>query len=99
MIEPTVGRIVLYHYGPGESRHHGPEAWPAIVTKVHGHHSVNLTVFAPDGVVLGKPEVRLVQADEEAPDGEWCEWMPYQIGQAARTEAAEKKLAEKPPNA
>jgi hypothetical protein len=30
-----------------------------------------------------------------APQGSFCEWMPYQQGQAAKTEALEQKLAEK----
>jgi hypothetical protein len=67
-----VGKIVLFHAAPGESRHHGPEPWPAIVTKVHADGGINLTVFTPDGTTLGKCGVRVAKDCVECPDEEWC---------------------------
>lgn len=89
MIEPTVGRIVWFYQTPPDG-----EAREAIVTKVWTPRMVNLCVFEHDGTPRPTTSVRLLQ-DDEAPAGEssWCVWMPYQKGQAAKTEALEKKLA------
>ena len=88
MIQPTVGRVVLYK---GEF----PETAAAIVVRVWGDRMVNLTVFDPSGSVHARTSVTLRQPEDEAPQGSFCEWMPYQQGQAAKTEALEQKLAEK----
>jgi hypothetical protein len=56
-----------------------------------GH--VNLAVFDGNGVAVSRLKVPLIQDGQTAPqDGDWCEWMPYQKGQAAKTEALERRL-------
>lgn len=91
MIKPTVGRIVLFHPGvPGPAN-----TLAAIVAFVHSDSMVTLTVFGADGSPRSEQSVPLVQQNEESPGHRWCEWMPYQLGQAAKTEAAEKALIEK----
>lgn len=90
MIEPTVGRVV--HYRPK-----GPDGpiQAAIVTAVHDVHSVSLAVFLPDGDgAYGQRHVPLRQSDADVFTGPYCEWMPYQMGQAKATEQAQH-VAEK----
>lgn len=97
MIKPTVGRVVLYkpHSHERFAGDDGSQRWPAIVTNVWGDTCVNLTVFNPNGeAVGGRTSVMLAQDDQEPQDG-WCEWMPYQKGQAAKTEALEAAAAGK----
>lgn len=85
MIEPSNGRIVLF----------GPEKLAAIVTHVHSERMVNLCVFSPEGIPIPRTSVPLLQDEDEAPIGthSYCQWMPYQKGQAAKTEALEKAAA------
>ena len=96
MIKPTVGRVVLYTplktdglvYTPGEKL-------AAIVCKVWSDTCVNLAVFDANGIATNRTSVPLIQEDNQpVPEGFYCEWMPYQIGQAAKTEELEKKLAQ-----
>ena len=89
MIEPTVGRIVWF-FTPASIG--DPQA--AIVTRVWSNTMVNLCVFNFDGNISSVTSVDLLQ-DDTKPSGQsrWCEWMPYQKGQAAKTEALEQKLA------
>ena len=87
-IPPTVGRKVWY-------RPDGPEGpiLDATVCFVHSDSCVNLGVRDHNGVDLGgKTSVTLVQEGETPPAWPYCEWMPYQKGQAAKTEAAETKV-------
>lgn len=96
MITPTVGRVVWYHDSPG-----APEL-AAIVCAVQeipkgefidAHFRLALAVFDSRGMSRPRVNVRLVQDGEEPPTGsEFAEWMPYQKGQAAKTEQLEAKL-------
>jgi hypothetical protein len=90
-ITPTVGRVVHYYtpsYDPS-----GPHA--AVIAKVNSDGTLNLGFFHPDGNCRGVQNVPLVQ-DEEAPAvGHYAVWMPFQKGQAQKTEALEKQLADK----
>lgn len=90
MIKPTVGRVVWFY--PAGSKPTDPPL-AAIVTAVWGDRMVNLAVFERNGVPMSHPptSVTLVQEGDPIPTGLfYCTWMPYQLGQAARTEAAEK---------
>lgn len=92
MIKPTVGRVVLFTARGEEAQ----PPIPAIVTAVWGDRCVNLAVFGRNGVPLSHPptSVTLVQPDDPRPNsGPFCEWKQYQVGKAAKTEEAEKKLA------
>lgn len=92
MIQPTVGRVVwFYKYVPGQG-HKGPLA--AHVAHVHSDAMVNLMVIDEMGTPRSETSVHLRQDIGYAPpEGDYCEWMPYQKGQAAKTEALEAKLA------
>lgn len=88
MIEPTVGRLV--HYRPAYA-HTAPLA--ALVVGVHDARSVNLTVFNDDGSISPALEVTLLQDDDTPPhDRPYAEWMPFQKGQAQKTDAATSDL-------
>lgn len=90
MIEPTVGRVVLVNRGKSNQ----PEA--ALITYVHSSKLINVGGFDQNGVPFAATSIQLLQ-DEDKPinTSYYAEWMPYQKGQAAKTEALEKKLEEK----
>lgn len=91
MIEPTVGRVVLYR---DDTMAFG-EWLAAIVVKVWGPRMVNLAVFTDMGAVRSETSVTLRQPEDETLGGRWCEWMPYQVGQAAKTEQVAGGLMER----
>ena len=96
MIKPTVGRIVWYWPGDAEKSLmavNGLAPLAAIVTAVFDM-TVNLVVFDAKNAAFGIGGVLLYQGDGPRPYGNFCEWMPYQIGQAAKAEALEHDLAE-----
>lgn len=88
MITPTVGRVVWYW--PTGRVEGQPQV--ALIAHVWSDTCVNLAIFDDNGVPYPKPptSVLLVQDGNERPNGgHFCEWMPYQKGQAAKTEALE----------
>lgn len=93
-ITPTVGRIV--YYTPGELNgdvamaRNGDQSLAAIVTAVWSDTCVNLHIFDANGNSHIRTSVLLVQDDNPKPAGCFCEWMPYQLAQAAKAEAAEE---------
>jgi hypothetical protein len=89
MIKPTIGRVVWFHPS-GSTSDQQPLA--ALIAYVHSETMVNLATFDVNGVASGATSVFLYQGDTDRPQSYYCEWMPYQQGQAARTEALEKKL-------
>lgn len=95
MIEPTVGRIV--HFTPSTATSGVPkydQPLAAIVTYVWGPRMVNLTAFDANGGTFSATSVTLLQdGDEPNPYGHYAQWMPYQKGQAAKTESVDSRLA------
>lgn len=104
MITPTNGRIVWYTpyknellspYGMGAQRDKDGNIIPlaAMVVAVHGPRMVNLIVFDANGHFFPVSSRTLLQDNDPVeavpPEGGYCEWMPYQKGQAAKTEALE----------
>lgn len=92
MIKPTIGRVVWFYepFVPDVPE----QAQAAIVTFVHSDTLVNLVVFSPNGSSNGRTSITLRQPEEVAPAGPFCEWMPYQIGAAAKAEASEADPAQ-----
>lgn len=89
MISPSVGRVVWYWpNGTGADA----QPWAAMVSKVHSDRSINIGGFDPSGQPFARTSVPLLQDDEGSIDA-CASWMPYQKGQAAKTEALEKELA------
>ncbi len=99
MIKPTVGRVVWFRpvVGLPEGFHtyDGTQPCSAIVTYVWGGGDyVNLAVFDHGGDVHAFTSVPLRQEDQLAPESNYCEWMPYQIGQAKKDEVKGTGLSE-----
>ncbi|MEW5745256.1 MAG: hypothetical protein AB1805_07470 [Nitrospirota bacterium] len=96
MITPTVGRVVLFT--PAKSDFMATidrQPCAAIIAAVHSDTCVNLAVFDANGAHHSRTSVPLIQDGAPKPEaGDYCEWMPYQKGQAAKTEELEKKLTE-----
>lgn len=94
MIKPTPGRIV--HYYPSGSDNMtviGAEPLAAIIVGVWSDTCVNLCVFDTNGIPHQKTSVLLVQDNMDVPaDTGYADWMPYQKGQAAKTEEFESKM-------
>lgn len=93
IITPTIGRIVWYW-----PRHSQPEVkgimqqpLAGIVTFVHDDRLVNLGLFTADGIPFGMTLVTLVQENDPKPDdGNYAQWMPYQLGQAKKHSEVDK---------
>jgi len=96
MIQPTPGRMVWYMPGAERGPSDGDDVFAAVVTRVWNDRLVNLTVFKPDGNTHPRTNVKLLQDDdmEDFLGQPHAQWMPYQKGQAAKTEALETQLKE-----
>jgi hypothetical protein len=95
IIAPTPGRVVWYRPTKEEDALAFREEKPlaAIVAYVWNDRLVNLMVIDGGGCTFERKSVQLVQdGDAYPPSRGYCEWMPYQKGQAAKTEALEKDL-------
>lgn len=88
MIKPTIGRVVLVHRtGMGDQ----PEA--ALIAYVYSDRMINVGGFDHQGNPFQATSVRLLQDDDEAPPaGTYAEWMPFQKGQAQKTDALEQEM-------
>lgn len=105
MIQPSNGRIVWYtparpngaYDGDSQVAHHDKlKPLAAMVVHAWSDRMVNLVVFDSNGQSHPRTSVELLQDDDAKPEGgRFCSWMPYQKGQAAKTEAAEAAIAAK----
>ena len=85
MIEPTVGRVVLYTPALGEGFYAGSQTqFAALIAAVNVDSTINLSVFDASGNSHARQNVPLV---DEPQDGAHARWMEYQKGQAAKYEA------------
>lgn len=96
-ITPTVGRVVLYRPRPGVEGEERPTL-AALVASVYGADCVVLSVIDANGNASGSGPVfhRDASVFRSGEDGavsdvpleerDFWEWMPYQLGQAAKTE-------------
>lgn len=89
VITPTQGRVVWFWREGIDRSTVQPEA--AEVCYVHNDRLVNLSVTEHNGSHRSETEVVLRQPGDEGDFGRHCEWMPYQKGQAAKTEALEAR--------
>lgn len=94
MIKPTPGRVVWYTPNDDDpTPKFKGEPLAAIIARVKTDRMVNLLVIRADGITYGRHDVTLIQDDDKQPvGGRFCQWMPYQKGQAAKTEQLEAKL-------
>ena len=88
IIKPTVGRVVWILGRSGSLDKTQPEA--AFVTYVHGDRLINVAGFNANGVPFALTSLTLVQPEDPAPEWQYATWMPYQKGQAAKTEQLER---------
>jgi hypothetical protein len=66
------------------------QPYAALVAYVHGDRCINVAAFNENGTPLSACSVPLLQDDDAVPaNGYFAQWMPYQKGQAAKTEALE----------
>jgi hypothetical protein len=91
MNHPTIGLVVLVH-----SRQAGATGpWPCLVTKVWGDRCINAAGFNEWGTAIAFSSLKLLQDDDQPEEfGPYAEWMPYQKGQAAKTEALERQVSD-----
>ena len=96
MIAPVNGRIVHFHKQGGDPiiRDDPGQPLAAMIVHVHNERMVNLVVFDSDGSPNQRQSIPLLQDGDASPERRsYCEWMPYQKGQAAKTEQLEQKLS------
>jgi hypothetical protein len=87
IIKPTIGRRVWYWPGEFDGVNQFDLAQPcdAGIAYVHSDRMVNLTVAGHDGMMHSRCSVPLLQDGDQAPAaGRYAQWMPYQVGQAAK---------------
>lgn len=99
MIKPTIGRVVWFWPSPEchsqLSLAYSDKTMPlsARVAYVWSDRMVNLAFEDQNGRPFNITSVLLLQGDEEyQPVGSYCEWMPYQKGQAAKVEDHAKPI-------
>ncbi|KVD35441.1 hypothetical protein WI84_16360 [Burkholderia ubonensis] len=96
MIVPTVGRVVWFTPSSNTSESNFAPGAPlaALIAHVHSDRLVNLAVFDANGTAHSRTSVPLLQDDDKPiQGGYYAEWMPFQKGQTAKTEQAEKAAA------
>lgn len=102
VIKPTVGRVVWFYPSQntdeaGFARHpDGGGPYAALIAHVWNDHMVNLSVFDANGAAHPRTSVPMLHGECDVPEHAFCGWMPYQKGQAAKTEAAEKGIVLEP---
>jgi len=97
MIEPTVGRVVWFWISEGPPRFchlERQQPFAATIAYVIGPGCITISVVDHAGQQWGFENVPLWNGEGERPADRFCEWMPYQKGQAAKTEQLER--AQKP---
>lgn len=93
-IEPTVGRVVHYH--PSADHPDASQTLTALICKVNPDGTINLAIFDSCGHQFSRQRVQIVQQDEAVIGFEnhtgFCSWMPFQLGQAAKTDALQQHI-------
>ena len=88
IIKPTIGRKLWYWPEPDDRRIMAcidGQPLDATVVYVHNDSMVTLTINDHHGFSHPKTAVHLYHGDTNRPTlGRFCEWMPFQVGQAAR---------------
>jgi hypothetical protein len=85
-MEPTVGRVVYYKSLGSPKGEFQSVDRAAVITQVHNATNVGLCVLNPNGMYFNESVV------QGSNPGQW-DWMPYQKGQAAKTEELEDVIA------
>jgi hypothetical protein len=93
-IRPEVNRHVNFWTQDAKADDSKGQPLAAIITHVSGYERVNLAVFSVEGIASNALDVLLLQPGADKPDAgvAYAEWMPFQKGQAAKTEQLEAQL-------
>ena len=91
-IEPTVGRVMWFWPENSYALGHPPLA--ATIAAVNNNGTVNIGYLDPTGDHHKAVEVPIHEEGDERPVRRHVEWMPYQKGQAAKTEALETQVGD-----
>lgn len=95
VITPTPGRIVWYWPAPNDGIPAvNKQPLAGIVASVHDDRRINLSVIDAYGNHHSRSNVLLLQDGDMPGPGSFAEWMPYQKGQAAKTEQLQAQLPE-----
>jgi hypothetical protein len=86
-IAPTVGRVVWVRNRYGNTSGGQPEA--ALITYVWNDRLINVGGFDANGQPFAVTSLPLAHEIDGHESGLYAEWMPYQKGQAAKTEKLE----------
>lgn len=94
MIKPTVGRMIWYIPHPKDNmEQHGDDPLAAIIVAVHNDQRINIVVWGAFGNQRFLSRALLWQEEQgDRPKHGYACWMPYQIGQAAKTEQLQSAL-------
>lgn len=82
---PTVGRIVYYKSLGSPKGEFASVDRAAIITQVQNENNIGLCVLNPNGMYFNE------SVSKGSDPGQW-DWMPYQKGQASKTEEIEAEL-------
>jgi hypothetical protein len=96
-IEPTIGRVVWFwprtYMATDSGNMSVNQPYTAQVCFLYKNGHINVAGYKHDGSPFTALDVTLRQDGDEMPQGPYAEWMPYQKGQAAKTEALEKQVS------
>lgn len=90
-IIPTVGRSVHFNSRGSKDGEFPPRVFAAIITRVYDDETVSVRSFSETGE---RSEIKITRGSNP---GQW-DWMPYQKGQAKKTEELEEKLGDQNDN-
>lgn len=92
MIKPSIGRVVWFQPAKAEDQPKLDQPYAALIAYVWNDRMVNLAYFNENGEHRNATSVMLLQDEDPIPvTGYYAEWMPFQKGQAQKTEALEKQ--------
>lgn len=88
MIKPTPGRMVLFFPAAHENMPTiDSQPLAAVVCGVVDDRTINICAFDAGGQPQPRRGIALLQDEDVSPtDQSYCAWMPYQVGQADKTE-------------
>lgn len=100
MIIPSVGRKVWFRLnGAGAGlniKTNGDQPVDATIVYVHSNTAINIAGFDHEGTPFKAtlvPIIDSVRGDPKPTAGIYCEWMPYQVGQAKSSADDNAKVA------